>query len=71
MDDTNRPDEPVKEPVEDNMPVEGTNLDTEHELPNPLSAPELPSQTQTDAELDASLPIVRDPQHEDNAIENL
>lgn len=38
--DPTRPDEPVKEPVEDNTV---TMPDPDHNLPDPLQTPELPS----------------------------
>lgn len=64
MDDTTRSNEPVKEPVEDNTV---NTPDPDHNLPDPLQTPELPGQTMTDEELDASLPVVRNPEKEDNS----
>lgn len=52
--------QPVREPVEDNMQGEGTHIDPEHNLPDPLQTPELPSQTMTNEELDAILPTSPD-----------
>jgi hypothetical protein len=46
MDPTARPDEPVKEPVEDNTV---NTPDPDHNLPDPLATPELPSPDSTDA----------------------
>lgn len=48
MDPTARPDEPVKEPVEDNTV---NTPDPDHNLPDPLSTPELPA-TGSDDEQD-------------------
>jgi hypothetical protein len=52
--------QPVREPVEDNIPVEGTHDEPEASLQDPLQTPELPSQTMTNEELDAILPTSPD-----------